>query len=168
MRAAATVAVFLVDGPIVVRRGTRPALAGGRVVPAIALARLLASGRAALRAARITVRAKSWTVDDGVVIFSTQGRFLSTQLARGDGDYADNVDVVSLLDEYARTGAAFQPYFEDPVGRYGLTLMSPEFLQGRLQRREDVIVRGFLEQAWGVQDVSILYRKRGFYEPLLA
>ena len=109
-----------------------------------------------------------WTVDDGVVIFSTQGRFLSTQLARGDGDYADNVDVVSLLDEYARTGAAFQPYFEDPVGRYGLTLMSPEFLQGRLQRREDVIVRGFLEQAWGVQDVTIAYRKRGFFAPMLA
>ncbi len=108
-----------------------------------------------------------WTCDDGVLVFSTQGRFLSTQLARGEGDYADNVDVVSLLHEYRRSGAAFQPYHEDPAGRYGLTLLSPEFLHRTLQRRTDVIVRGFFEQAWGVQDVCVLYRKQGFYEPLL-
>ncbi len=108
-----------------------------------------------------------WACDDGVVIFSTQGRFLSTQLARGEGDYADNVDVVSLLQDYRAKGAAFQPYYEDPVGRYGLTLTSPEFLQRTLQQRDDVIVRAFMEQAWGVQDVTIAYRKSSFYAPLL-
>ncbi len=108
-----------------------------------------------------------WACDDGVILFSTQGRYLSSVLARGEGDYADNVDVVSLLDEYTRTGAAFQPYYEDPAGHYGLSLLSPEFLLRHLQSRPDIIVRGFHEQAWGVQDVTIAYRKSGFYEPLL-
>ncbi|WP_221032440.1 class I SAM-dependent methyltransferase [Actomonas aquatica] len=108
-----------------------------------------------------------WTADDGVLVFSTQGRFLSTQLARGEGDYADNADVVTLLHDYRRDGMAFQPYFEDPAGHYGLNLISPAYLQTYLQARTDVITRAFLEQAWGVQDVTVLYRKREFYAPLL-
>jgi hypothetical protein len=28
-------------------------------------------------------------------------------------------------------------------------------------------VRAYLEQVWGIQDIVILYKKAGYYEPLL-
>ncbi|HQY05547.1 MAG TPA: hypothetical protein PLQ52_05750, partial [Lacunisphaera sp.] len=36
-----------------------------------------------------------------------------------------------------------------------------------LQRYPDIIVRAYLEEAWGLQDVIILYKKAGHFEPLL-
>lgn len=104
--------------------------------------------------------------EDAVIVFTTQGRYLSSVLARGEGDFADNVDVVSLLEDYRREGAAFQPYYEDPAGRYGLSLLAPTFLTAVLERNPHVIIRAYLEQAWGVQDVVVLYKKSGYYASL--
>lgn len=109
----------------------------------------------------------NWASEDAVVVFSVQGRYFSSLLSRDQGDFADNADIVSLLERYATEGAAFEPYYEDPNQEYGLTLMTPEFLTRHLQRSPDVIVRAYLEQAWGVQDIVVLYKKRGFYAPLL-
>jgi SAM-dependent methyltransferase len=107
-----------------------------------------------------------WTRECGVIVFSTQGRFLATQLARGDAPFADNVNIPALLGAFATNGFAFEPYLEDASGQYGLTLCSPEFIGRTLQRYPNVILRGYLEQAWGVQDVVILYKKAGYFEPL--
>lgn len=107
-----------------------------------------------------------WTSECGVIVFSTQGRYFSTLLARDQNAFADNVDVPALLKAFSREGTAFEPYFEDPSGQYGLALSSMEFIGRVLKRYPNVIVRGYLEQAWGVQDIVILYKKAGHYEPL--
>lgn len=107
-----------------------------------------------------------WTAECGVIVFSTQGRFFATQLARGEGGFADNVDIPALLGAFGREGHAFEPYYEDPTRQYGLAVTSPEYLGRVLQRYPNVIVRAYLEQAWGVQDVVILYKKAGYFEPL--
>jgi SAM-dependent methyltransferase len=108
-----------------------------------------------------------WTRECGVIVFSTQGRYFSTLVARDQNAFANNVDAVALLEKFKRDGSAFEPYFEDPVGAYGLAVTSPEFIGRVLQRYPGVIVRAYLEQAWGVQDVVILYKASGHHEPLL-
>lgn len=107
-----------------------------------------------------------WTRDCGVIVFSTQGRFLATQLARGEGAFADNVDVGALLTSFKRHGHAFEPYYEDPARSYGISLTSPEYLGRVLQRYPNVILRAYLEQAWGVQDVTVLYKRAGYFEAM--
>jgi SAM-dependent methyltransferase len=109
-----------------------------------------------------------WTRECGVIVFTTQGRTVSSLLARGRRNVAENIDKPALLEEYARTGFAYQRYFEStPEEDYGLALTSPEWLMRVLQRYPDVIMRAYLEEAWGMQDVVILYKKAGHFEPLL-
>ena len=109
-----------------------------------------------------------WTRECGVIVFTTQGRTVSSLLARGQRNIAENIDKPALLAEYGRTGFAYQRYFESNAEEdYGLTLTSPEWLMQTLQRYPDVIMRAYLEEAWGMQDVVILYKKAGYFEPLL-
>ena len=108
-----------------------------------------------------------WTRDCGVIVFSTQGRCFTSLLASGRRDVAENIDKSALLDEYARTGFAYQKYFEKEHGDYGVAVTSPEWLMRVLQQYPDVIMRAYLEEAWGMQDVVILYKKAGHYAPLL-
>ena len=109
-----------------------------------------------------------WTRECGVIIFTTQGRNVASLLARGRRDIAENIDKPALLAEYARTGIAYQRYFESNAEEdYGFALSSPEWVLRALQRYPDIIVRAYLEEAWGMQDVVILYKKAGHFEPLL-
>lgn len=109
-----------------------------------------------------------WTRECGVIVFTTQGRTVASLLARGRRNVAENIDKPALLAEFAREGFAYQRYFEStPEEDYGLALTSPEWLMRTLQRYPDVIMRAYLEEAWGMQDVVILYKKAGHYEPLL-
>ena len=109
-----------------------------------------------------------WTRDCGVIIFTTQGRTVSSLLARGQRNIAENIDKPALLEGFARTGFAYQRYFESNAEEdYGLALTSPEWLMRTLQRYPDIILRAYLEEAWGMQDVVILYKKAGHFEPLL-
>jgi len=109
-----------------------------------------------------------WTKECGVIVFTTQGRTASSLLARGRRNIAENIDKAALLEEYARTGFAYQRYFESNAEEdYGLALSSPEWVLRTLQRYPDIIVRAYLEEAWGLQDVIILYKKAGHFEPLL-
>jgi len=109
-----------------------------------------------------------WVRECGVIVFTTQGRTVSSLLARGRRNIAENVDKPALLGEYARTGFAYQRYFEsNPQEDYGLALTSPEWVMRTLQRYPDIILRAYLEEAWGMQDVVILYKKAGHFEPLL-
>lgn len=109
-----------------------------------------------------------WTKECGVIVFSTQGRTVTSLLARGRKNIAENIDKPGLLDEFARTGFAYQRYFEaTPRSDYGFAVTSPSWLLGALQRYPDIIIRAYLEEAWGIQDVVILYKKAGHFEPVL-
>ena len=108
-----------------------------------------------------------WTRECGVIVFSTQGRRVASLLARGQRNIAENIDKPALLEEFARAGFAYQKYFEAKHGDYGLALTSPEWLMRTLQRYPDIIMRAYLEEAWGMQDVVILYKKAGHFEPVL-
>lgn len=108
-----------------------------------------------------------WTKECGVLVFTTQGRCFTSLLSRGQRNVTENVDKPALIEEFARTGFAYQPYFESKEGDYGVAVTSPEWLQRVLQRYPDMIMRAYLEESWGMQDVVILYKKSGHYEPIL-
>lgn len=109
-----------------------------------------------------------WTKECGVIVFSTQGRTVTSLLARGRRNVAENIDKPALLEEFARRGFAYQRYFEaTPEADYGFAATSPEWLMRQLQRYPDVILRAYLEEAWGMQDIVILYKKAGHFEPVL-
>jgi SAM-dependent methyltransferase len=108
-----------------------------------------------------------WTRECGVIVFSTQGRFFTSLLERGQTNIAENIDKATLLRDFSRDGHAFQPYFEDPEKRYGIAVSSPEFIGRILQTYPGVIIRSYIEHAWGIQDIVILYKKTGYFEPLL-
>lgn len=122
-----------------------------------------------LEAQRKTLtRLLDWTVEDGIIVLTLQGRFMATQLERGDAEFADNVDVVGLLRDFRTDGAAYRPYYEEPTGQYGLALNSPAQINALVQTMPGVIIRAYLEQAWGVQDVLILYKKSGYFSSALS
>ena len=108
-----------------------------------------------------------WTRECGVIIFTTQGRCYTSLLTRGRRNVTENIDKAALLEEFSRTGFAYQKYFEKEHGDYGVAVTSPEWLMRTLQRYPDIIMRSYLEEAWGMQDVVILYKKGGHYEPVL-
>ncbi|HWA27866.1 MAG TPA: class I SAM-dependent methyltransferase [Lacunisphaera sp.] len=109
-----------------------------------------------------------WTREYGVIILTTQGRNVASLLTRGRRNIAENIHKPPLLEDFARTGFAYQRYFESNAEEdYGLALSSPEWVMRTLQRYPDIIVRAYLEEAWGMQDVIILYKKAGHFEPLL-
>lgn len=109
-----------------------------------------------------------WVRECGVIVFTTQGRAVSSLLARGRRDVVENIDKTALLDAYARTGFAYERYFESNATEdYGLALTSPEWLMRTLQRYPQMIMRAYLEEAWGLQDVVILYKKADHYAPVL-
>ena len=49
----------------------------------------------------------------------------------------------------------------------GFAASSPAWVMAALQRHPDLIIRAYLEEAWGMQDIVILYKKAGHFEPLL-
>ena len=109
-----------------------------------------------------------WMKEDGVIVFSTQGRSVTSLLARGRRNIAENIDKSALLEQFAREGFAYQRYFESNAQEdYGLAVTSPEWLMRTLQRYPDIILRAYLEEAWGIQDIVILYKKAGHFEPVL-
>jgi len=109
-----------------------------------------------------------WTNECGVIVLTTQGRTATSLLARGRKNVAENINKPALLEEFARTGFAYQRYFESNAEEdYGFAVSSPEWLMRALQRYPNIIIRAYLEEAWGLQDVVILYKKAGHYEPVL-
>jgi SAM-dependent methyltransferase len=109
-----------------------------------------------------------WTKTCGVIVFSTQGRTVTSLLARGRRNVAENIHKSELLADFERRGFAYQRYFEaTPEADYGFAAASPAWVMGALQRHPDLIIRAYLEEAWGMQDVVILYKKAGHFEPVL-
>jgi SAM-dependent methyltransferase len=111
----------------------------------------------------------NWVRECGVIVFTTQGRTVTSLLARGRKNVAENIDKAALLSEFARTGFAYQRYFESNAEEdYGLAVTSPEWVARAVQRYPNIIVRAYLEECWGMQDVVILYKKAGHFEPVLS
>lgn len=104
------------------------------------------------------------TAECGILILTTHGRCYTSLLARGRRDITGNIDVPALLREYAAGGFAYQPYLESTDGSYGVTATSGAWLRSVLERNPDVIIRAHLEEAWGLQDVLILYKASRYYE----
>lgn len=109
-----------------------------------------------------------WTKECGVIVLSTQGRTVTSLLARGRRNIAENIRKPELLDDFSRRGFAYERYFEaTPEADYGFAASSPAWVMAALQRHPDLIIRAYLEEAWGMQDIVILYKKAGHFEPLL-
>jgi len=108
-----------------------------------------------------------WTAECGVIMFTTQGRYFASALARHQPHVADDVDQVALLREFDRTGFAYQPYFSEADGNYGITLASPDWLMRTIQRRPGIIIRSFIEESWGMQDVVMLYKSSDYFMSVL-
>lgn len=108
-------------------------------------------------------RLVEWTAECGVIVFTTQGRFFASALARDQWDIAGDVDQPALLAEFARTGFAFQKYFANTDGTYGITLNSPGWMMNLLQKHPQLIIRSFIEESWGMQDVTILYKTANYF-----
>jgi hypothetical protein len=110
-----------------------------------------------------------WTKECGVIVFSSQGRTVTSLLAQGRTNVAENIDKPALLEEFARRGFAYQRYFEaTSENDYGFAAASPEWVMRALQRYPNIIIRAYLEEAWGMQDVVILYKKAGHFAPVLS
>lgn len=108
-----------------------------------------------------------WTRECGVIVFTVQSRTVASLLQRGQKNIAEDIDKAALLAEFPRRGFAYQRYFgATPEADYGLTLNSSSWLMAQLQRHPDIIIRAYLEEVWGLQDVVILYKKTGHYEPI--
>lgn len=105
-----------------------------------------------------------WTAECGVIVLSVQGRFYTSLLARGRTDIAENIDKAALVREFGARGHSFQRYFETPTEPYGVAVTAPEIVGRWLQSRPNLILRAYMEQAWGIQDVVILYKKAGYFE----
>lgn len=114
----------------------------------------------------VLARFAQWTAECGVIVLTLQGRIFASLLARGQSNLAENIDKARLLRNFAADGVAFEPYCERPHEAYGVALASPGYVGGWLQRYPHLILRAYLEQAWGVQDVVVLYKATGFNEPL--
>ncbi|GAB1490080.1 hypothetical protein MASR2M8_25370 [Opitutaceae bacterium] len=104
------------------------------------------------------------TAECGILIFTTHGRCFTTLLSRGRPELAGDVDVAALLSKYGRNGFAYEPYRSSADGSYGVSATSGAWLQDVLQSRNDVIMRAYLEEAWGMQDVVVLYKASRYYE----
>jgi len=107
-----------------------------------------------------------WTAEDGILIFTTHGRCYTSLLARGRRDITDDIDVPALLKQYAAEGFAYQPYYGSNDGSYGVSATSSSWVHARVAEYPDVILRAHLEEAWGLQDVFILYKAARYYERL--
>jgi len=109
---------------------------------------------------------EQWTAECGMIVVSLQGRFCATALARGKTEIAQDLDRDALLQRFRAEGTAFERY-RGAEGDYGLTLTTPEAFGRLVQSRPNLILRGYFEQAWGVQDIAVLYKKTGFNQPWL-
>ncbi len=101
------------------------------------------------------------TEECGVLVLTLQGRFFASTLANKQPYIADNVDKNALLKEFNKRGFAYQNYFDRHD--YGISLCSPAWVMRQVESRTDVIVRSYIEESWGMQDVLILYKTTDYF-----
>lgn len=103
------------------------------------------------------------TNECGVIILTLQGRFFASALANKQSYIADDVDKNALLAEFKERGFAYQNYFDRHDHDYGISLCSPQWVMAQVEKRTDVIIRSYIEESWGMQDVLILYKTEDYF-----
>jgi len=99
----------------------------------------------------------------GVIILTLQGRFFASALANKQPYIADDVDKTALLAEFKERGFAYQNYFDRHDHDYGISLCSPQWVMAQIEKRTDVIIRSYIEESWGMQDVLVLYKTEDYF-----
>ncbi|GAB5560382.1 MAG: hypothetical protein SynsKO_20290 [Synoicihabitans sp.] len=107
------------------------------------------------------------TNECGVLVLTLQGRFFASALANKQPYIADDVDKTALLAEFKERGFAYQNYFDRHDHDYGISLCSPRWVMQQLESRTDVIVRSYIEESWGMQDVIVLYKTQDYFADVL-
>lgn len=103
------------------------------------------------------------TQECGVIILTLQGRFFASALANKQPYIADDVDKNALLAEFKERGFAYQNYFDRHDHDYGISLCSPQWVMAQVEKRTDVIIRSYIEESWGMQDVLVLYKTEDYF-----
>ena len=103
----------------------------------------------------------------GVIIFTVQGRYFASALANRQPYIADDVDKAALLAEFKKAGFAYQNYFNRHDLDYGISLTSPQWITAQIEKRTNVILRSYIEESWGMQDVVVLYKTEDYFADVL-
>ncbi len=99
----------------------------------------------------------------GVIILTLQGRFFASALANKQPYIADDVDKAALLRDFKAKGFAYQNYFDSHANDYGIALTSPQWVARHIERHTNLILRSYIEESWGMQDVVILYKTEDYF-----
>lgn len=103
------------------------------------------------------------TQECGVIVLTLQGRFFASALAKKQPYIADDVDKTALLAEFKERGFAYQNYFDRHDHDYGIALTSPQWVARQIEKRSNVIIRSYIEESWGMQDVLVLYKTEDYF-----
>jgi SAM-dependent methyltransferase len=94
---------------------------------------------------------------EGLLLFTTHGRYVADRLRRGESSYGlDKEAVPGLLADYDRKGCGFREYpqqvirehFSIDIGSYGISLHSPAWVFQQLIKLPDTRLLTFTERGW--------------------
>jgi len=98
---------------------------------------------------------------EGILIFTTHGRFVARRLLTHAAQYGlDETAVKTLLDGYNSSGFGYVDYTFDVeravgVRRYGFSVSKPSWVVGQIESLPDTRLVGYTEHAWdNHQDVA--------------
>jgi SAM-dependent methyltransferase len=103
------------------------------------------------------------TEECGIIILTLQGRYFASALANKQPYIADDVDKTALLTEFKQRGFAYQNYFDSHENDYGIALTSPQWVTAQIEKRTNIILRSYIEESWGMQDVVVLYKTADYF-----
>jgi transposase len=93
---------------------------------------------------------------EGVFLFTTHGRIASALAKDRHPIYGNLVDTRKLFELQKSSGFSFLPY-DEKYPTFGLTLTSPAWVMGLLEKMSDINIIGFEEGGWG-QDIWTVKR----------
>jgi len=99
--------------------------------------------------------------NDGVLIFTTQGRYTERMLLDGVQHYFIE-DIPGVLSDYSKTGFAYRDYSQTPG--YGISIANPTWVIRELQRHPELKLVSFTEIGWAKHQDVVVCQKRGFPE----
>ncbi len=103
------------------------------------------------------------TAECGVIILTLQGRYFASALADKQPYIADDVDKAALLADFKKEGFSYQNYFDRHANDYGIALTSPQWVTRQIEKHTNLILRSYIEESWGMQDVVVLYKTEDYF-----
>lgn len=96
--------------------------------------------------------------EDGLLIFTTHGRFPVNKLYQRERDYGlDRLQVSAILNEYKRTGFGYLNY--PSKDDYGISISAPSWVLSEIQRHPQLRIVSFEEMGWDYHhDVAVCAR----------